>query len=440
MAAEKLGMVVGGGPAPGINGVIAAAGLEALNRGVVSVGFYDGFLHLTADHFDPDQHTTALSFGLLSRIHFEGRSVLRTARAHLLDQRQLAKSPVVRADPEKVARVRERLLSMGVTRLLTIGGDDTALSARFLAEASDESLRVVHVPKTIDNDLPLPGDIPTFGFATARHAGAEIVTNLMNDAQTSPRWYVVVTMGRNAGFLALGIGKAVGATVTLIPEEFAENTTLEEIADILETSILKRRVLGRPDGVAILAEGLAYRLGDRSEIARLIGRDVPVDAAGHPQLSQVPLARLVVDVLSQRFAARDDSLPIIGHTLGWELRSARPLTSDLSYTRDLGHGGVRLLCDPPAGLPTGAMVTIQGGNLVPVPFSAMIDPTTNRTRIRQVDLKSYTYSVAHAYMIRLNAADFDSRELLAALAKEGGLTTRQFRDRFGYLVAPADAR
>ena len=100
MAAEKLGMVVGGGPAPGINGVIAAAGLEALNRGVVPVGFYDGFLHLTADHFDPDQHTTALSFGLLSRIHFEGGSVLRTARTHLLDQRQLAKSPVVRADPE----------------------------------------------------------------------------------------------------------------------------------------------------------------------------------------------------------------------------------------------------------------------------------------------------------------------------------------------------
>ena len=136
--------------------------------------------------------------------------MLRTARTHLLEQHVLVDSPVVQPDKDKVARVCERLRALDVSGLLTIGGDDTALSARFLAEASDESLRVVHVPKTIDNDLPLPGDVPTFGFATARHVGAEIVSNLMQDAQTSPRWYVVVTMGRNAGFLALGIGKAVG--------------------------------------------------------------------------------------------------------------------------------------------------------------------------------------------------------------------------------------
>ena len=185
--------------------------------------------------------------------------------------------------------------------------------------------------------------------------------------------------------------------------------------------------------MAILAEGLASKLGDRAELAQLIGRDVPVDAAGHPRLGHVPLAQLIVDKLSQRFAERGDATPTIGHTLGWELRSARPQTSDLTYSRDLAHGAVRLLCDPPKGLPRGAMVTIQGGDLVPVPFDGMIDPVTNRTRIRRVDLESYSYSVARAYMVRLERADFESPELLGAMASEARLTPEQFRLRFGYI-------
>ena len=78
----------------------------------------------------------------------------------------------------------------------------------------------MHVPKTIDNDLDLPPHVDTFGFQTARHFGVEIVKNLMVDAKTTSRWYFVIAMGRKAGHLALGIGKAAGATLTLIPEEF----------------------------------------------------------------------------------------------------------------------------------------------------------------------------------------------------------------------------
>ena len=105
-------------------------------------------------------------------------------------------------------------------------------------DASDGSIRVVHVPKTIDNDLPLPGDVPTFGYTTARHLGSSIVANLMEDSRTTRRWYLVVTMGRNAGFLALGIGKSAGATLTVIPEEVPSSTTLCHIADILEGVLL----------------------------------------------------------------------------------------------------------------------------------------------------------------------------------------------------------
>src|SRR4029078_8797424 len=109
---------------------------------------------------------------------------------------------------------------MNVDMLITIGGDDTAFSALKVEEHGRGRIRVVHVPKTIDNDLDLPPEVDTFGYQTARHFGVEIVKNLMVDAKTTSRWYFLIAMGRKAGHLALGIGKAAGATLTLIPEEF----------------------------------------------------------------------------------------------------------------------------------------------------------------------------------------------------------------------------
>ncbi len=434
MIQTTMGIVVGGGPAPGINGVIGAAAIEAINNGLKVIGIYDGFKHLSGDHFDPQAHTVSLTIKDMSRVHFDGGSILRTARANLLNQTKLKVSTLVEPNAEIVRRVYDRLRALGISHLLTIGGDDTALSARFVAEHSGGTLRVVHVPKTIDNDLPLPGDIPTFGFVTARHHGSAIVGNLMEDSRTTRRWYIVVTMGRNAGFLALGIGKSSGATVTVLPEEFHGSTTIKQIADIIEGSMLKRKVMGRHDGVAVLAEGIAYKLGDIDELSRLLDREVPVDAAGHPRLSEIPLAELLKRELRARFAARNDEITIVGHTLGYELRCARPTTSDMGYTRDLGHGGVRLLLDSTTDLPPGVMVTLQDGNLIPVPFEDMVDPATNRTRIRQVDLSSYSYTVARAYMIRLEKEDFETPTMLAALAAEAKTTPHAFRERFEGIV------
>jgi 6-phosphofructokinase 1 len=426
-----LGILVGGGPAPGINGVIGAAAIEAINNGLRVLGIYDGFEHLTSARFEPGEHTTDLTIRHMSRVHFDGGSVLRTARSSLLDPTSIKTGGKVHPDAEKTQRAYERLASLGVTHLLTIGGDDTALSARFLAEHAGGRIRIVHVPKTIDNDLPLPGDIPTFGFTTARHLGADIVANLMEDSKTTKRWYIVVTMGRNAGFLALGIGKAAGVPLTLIPEEFGSTTTLCEIADLVEGAILKRRVHGRSDGVAVLAEGLVYKLAtDAEELSALLGKEVPLDSAGHPRLSEVPLGRLTKEEVQRRFTARGDKITLVGHTLGYELRCAAPTTSDMIYTRDLGHGGVRLLLDWDLDWSDGVMVTLQGGNLVPLPFAEMIDPGTNRTRIRMVDLNSYSYAVARAYMIRLEPVDFESPAVLAALAEQAGMKPDEFRARY----------
>ena len=426
----KMAILVGGGPAPGINGVIGAATIEAVNHGMSVVGIYDGFKWLSSDKFVPERHTISLEINDVGRIHFDGGSILRTARTTLLDESQLGVSTVVRPDEKKVKAVLRNLTELGVTHVLTIGGDDTLLSARFVAERTNGRIRVVHVPKTIDNDLPLPGDTATFGFTTARHLGAELVANLMEDARTTGRWYFVVLMGRHAGFLALGVGKSTGATLTLIPEEFPETTTIHAIGDVLEGAMLKRKAMGKTDGVALIAEGLAYRLGDRDEIERLLGRKVPLDAAGHIRLAEIPLARLLSDELMNRFASRGERLQIIPQTIGYMLRCAPPTPKDMAYCRDLGHGGVRLLLDETLDHAGGVMVSIQAGNICPMYFADMVDPKTNRTRIRKVDVHSDAYHVARAYMIRLETSDLEDPVMLAKLASVAGMTEEEFAKKF----------
>lgn len=429
-AKHRLAILVGGGPAPGINSVIGSATIEAVNSGMEVVGVYDGFKWLSSSEFAPDRHATPLTIPDVARIHFMGGSILRTARTSLLGPDKLSESAAVAPDEKKVARVIENLRTLGVDHLVTIGGDDTALSARFVSEKSAGAIRVVHVPKTIDNDLPLPGGVDTFGFSSARYWGTQIVKNLMADSLTTGRWYFVTTMGRNAGFLAMEIAKAAGATLSLIPEEFSEKTSIARIADVIEGSMLKRRAMGRPDGVAIIAEGLTFRLGDMAELQRLLGRELPVDAAGHPRLSEVPLGDMLRREIESRAKARGDSITIVGHVLGYELRSADPTPHDIAYCRDLGFGAIKLLQDPAASHLHGAMVTIVAGNLVPMDFREMIDPATNRTRIRMVDVHSLSYRVARAYQIRLERSDLDDPAMLTKLSSVSKLAPDAFVERY----------
>lgn len=132
----------------------------------------------------------------VSQIHFQGGSILRTSRANPTRNRQ------------GLQNVVGGLRKLRVNNLVTVGGDDTAFSALEVAKVVNRELQIVHVPKTIDNDLPLPGNMPTFRFETARHFGTAIVRNLMEDSRTTNRWYFIVTMGRSSGHLALGIAKA----------------------------------------------------------------------------------------------------------------------------------------------------------------------------------------------------------------------------------------
>jgi ATP-dependent phosphofructokinase / diphosphate-dependent phosphofructokinase len=293
-----------------------------------------------------------------------------------------------------------------------------------VAEEADGRIRVAHVPKTIDNDLPLPHGTPTFGFETARESATRILSHLMEDARTTGRWYFAVVMGRKAGHLALGSAKAAGATLALIPEEFPEKAIrLKRIVRLLEGAIVKRLSVSRPYGVAVLAEGLGERL-DPTDLESL--EHVERDEHGHIRLAEVPLGRVVKEAVRTALAERGIKMTIVEKDIGYELRCAPPNAFDLDYTRDLGAGAVRTLMSGRSGV----MITRQEGAIVPVPFDEIMDPATGRTKVRMVDTSSESHRSATALQVRVEMADLEDPTWASSLARTANLDVEQVRERY----------
>jgi ATP-dependent phosphofructokinase / diphosphate-dependent phosphofructokinase len=410
---NKLAILVGGGPAPGINSVVGAATIRARLAGLDVVGIRDGFEWIMQGDTD---HTLPLTIESVSRIHFRGGSHLGIARANPTK------------DPKLLDATLASLKKLGVSQLITIGGDDTAYSAMMLLRHAAGALRVVHVPKTIDNDLFLPDYVDTFGFQSARHYGVDIVKNLMVDAKTTTRWYFVVAMGRKAGHLALGIGKGAGTTLTLITEEFKPPIRLKTIVDTLTGAIIKRLSEGRRDGVAVIAEGVVLDMA-QEDLAGL--QDVERDSFGHLRLAEVDLGNILKAHVQQRLKQLDIKTTIASKNIGYELRCADPIPMDMEYTRDLGYCAAKYLL---AG-GNAAMISMQGGHLIPVPFEELTDPDTGRSKVRLVDIASTRYAIARRYMIRLRRDDFNNPQKLANLAKSANLSPEEFRREFESVVA-----
>jgi 6-phosphofructokinase len=410
---NKLAILVGGGPAPGINSVVGAATIRARLAGLDVVGIRDGFEWIMQGDTD---HTLPLTIESVSRIHFRGGSHLGIARANPTK------------DPKLLDATLASLKKLGVSQLITIGGDDTAYSAMMLLRHAAGALRVVHVPKTIDNDLFLPDYVDTFGFQSARHYGVDIVKNLMVDAKTTTRWYFVVAMGRKAGHLALGIGKGAGTTLTLITEEFKPPIRLKTIVDTLTGAIIKRLSEGRRDGVAVIAEGVVLDMA-QEDLAGL--QDVERDSFGHLRLAEVDLGNILKAHVQQRLKQLDIKTTIASKNIGYELRCADPIPMDMEYTRDLGYCAAKYLL---AG-GNAAMISMQGGHFIPVPFEELTDPDTGRSKVRLVDIASTRYAIARRYMIRLRRDDFNNPQKLANLAKSANLSPEEFRREFESVVA-----
>ena len=371
-----FGIIVSGGPAPGINSVISSVVIEARNRGFTVKGLKEGFKGVSLR--EPDS-VVELTIEQVSSIASTGGSILGTSRFNPF------------RSPQTKQQFLSELREHGIDKLVVIGGEGSAYLSHQLA-LEQPGVQVVHVPKTIDNDLILPNHYPSFGFETARYAGTKILDTLRVDAKTTKRWFLVTSMGRKAGFLALGLGIASGATSTLIPEEFLPGTTPAEVAQIIFGSIQRRFLSGRDWGVVIIAEGVLDLLSPDSSKEL---RECPRDELGRIIYSQVELGDVIKPELQRLCDNAGHDLKLNTKDIGYELRCHPPVSFDVEYTKFLGFGAVRHILEGR----TDGMVTRDYDSLGFQPLSELVLPDGS-IRSRKIDLESDIYKVARSFMIR----------------------------------------
>ena len=406
-----IAIVCGGGPAPGINSVISGITNEATRHGWDVLGIYDGFSRLARG----EKNYVRLEPKDISHIHMAGGCILKMSRFNPTKKESDLRTVV------------ETLTELGVTHLVTIGGDDTAYSSAAVSEEARKMGRtsnVVHVPKTIDNDLPLPEGVPTFGFETARAFATTEIENLMEDARTTNnRWYFTIAMGRTAGHLALGMGRSAGAAITIIPEEFPQKKIpLQQLVDIITGSIVKRYLTGKNYGVAVIAEGVIEKIAP--EDFKKLG-EVVTDEHGHIRYSELDFGEILKQAVLAEVKKIGIKVSIIDKEIGYELRCTAPIAYDIDYARSLGYSAVRFLMRGDSG----ALISIQNNEAVPMRFEDIKDPATGKTRVRKVNIKSVQYRIARGSMMRMEKEDLDD----PGLANAYRMPPKEFKERYAYL-------
>ncbi|MCY4263073.1 MAG: 6-phosphofructokinase [Candidatus Dadabacteria bacterium] len=404
---DNVGIIAAGGPAPGINGVISSATIEARNRGRKVIGILDGFKWISRGD---TSKVLNLDIQNTSRIHTTGGSIIGISRQNPL------------ATDETFRNTISSIEKLGIGNLITIGGDGTMFLAKTLHEHFKGKVKIAHLPKTIDNNIVLPDYIATFGFETARDVGAKIMNNIMEEAKTTGRWFLVITMGRRTGHLALGIGQSVGATITIIPEDFEEKRVpLEKIVAILEGSIIKRMSMGREYGVAILAEGILDMI-DPVDLGLM-----DKDSLGRIKYADVNFGQLLKNTLSEKLYEKGVEAELVHKRLGYEMRSANPIPFDVDYTRKLGYCAVKYLL---SGEGDGALVYVRRGKIQATPFQELLDKKTNSIKVRYMDKTTEAYEVAQKYMIKLVRNDLETPAILEKLSRQTSLSSNEFREYF----------
>ncbi len=404
---KRVGILFSGGPAPAANAVISAAVSSFRRAGWDAVGFLHGYSALT----EFDENTRPLVEGTdymlfrdddLRGLRNERGIVIGTSRAN---PGKKIRGPKDLDDPARTAtlrRVYDGLRSLGVDALVSIGGDDTLKTANFLHVFQERlpselpRVRVVHVPKTIDNDYR--GIDFTFGFFTAVDVMAKELLNLRADAMATKSYFIVETMGRKAGWIAYGVAIAgeahlvvgvedvVGdlATKEVVGDEASgearteHRLSLDALADRVVDLVLARAARGKHYGTVVLAEGLAELLPES------ILKGVARDEHGHVSLGKIDIGKLIAKVASERYELRTGrSKKMVGVQLGYESRCSAPHAFDVMLGCQLGVGAFRALAE--RGL-DGHMVSVAGQlELRFVPFRDLVNPATLKTEVRFIE-------------------------------------------------------
>ena len=401
---ESIVILAGGGPAPGINTVISTVAKTFLKDGYRVLGLNEGYKNL----FKPNPDVVEMDFLYADAILKQGGSALKMSRYK----------------PKDEEFNTEFFIKNNIKLLLTIGGDDTASTAnrisKFLA-SSGFPIQNIHVPKTIDNDLPLPEGSPTFGYYSAKDAAVHLVQTIYEDARTSGNWFVVSAMGREAGHLAFGMTSACHCPMVVIPEMFNNaEVTFDAIIKLVVSSIVKRKLLGVNYGVVIISEGVFHFMSDE-EIEKS-GVAFTYDEHGHPELGNVSKAHIFNLLLQQRLKTLGINVKSRPVEIGYGIRCVEPNGYDLTYCSLLGYG-VKKLFDKGV---SGAMVTTNPkGEIMPL-YLKDVEDENGKIKPRLVNLSGpkaelifneglqyispADYEAAKAYLP--NPEDYDFKKIL----------------------------
>lgn len=406
---EAIAILTGGGPAPGMNTVVGSVAKTFLAKGYRVIGLHYGYSGL----FNPNPRFEDLDMFRVDYIFNQGGSYLTMSRFKPSEK-----------DFEENFNL-DFFKDNNIKLLVTVGGDDTASTANRIAkflEAKHYPIANIHVPKTIDNDLPLPAGMPTFGYQSAKNAGSVIGRAVYNDARTSANWFVVAAMGRSAGHLAFGIASACHYPMIIIPEMFNKTKiTIDKIISLIVSSIVKRKIMNMDYGVAMVSEGVFHSL-DEEEILKS-GIHFSYDDHGHPELGKVSKAEMFNTLLEKRckeLGIKVKSRPV---EIGYEVRCQTPCAFDLVYCSQLGMGVYKLFSEGK----TGCMVYIsQEGYVSPLYLKDLQDPETGKIPPRLVDINAdkihqvidnlmhyitpEDYEAAKAYLP--NPEEYDFRKIL----------------------------
>jgi len=413
---QRVAIVFSGGPAPGANAVIAAAATSFIESGTEVLGVFHGYTNL--QEYDPVASPMVESkhYRMLTAEDIRG---LRNSRGIIIGTARVnpggaIETPADLLNPEKTERLRRihhALRDLGVDALISIGGDDTLKTANFLYEyqrhhvSEEKRVRVVHLPKTIDNDYR--GIDFTFGFFTAVDVMAKELLNLRADCIATSSYFIVETMGRKAGWLSYGVAIAGEANMVLSTEDVSGDLAIEEtsidpitgdktvqtrlsitaLVERIVDLIVAREARDQSYGTIVLAEGLSELLPENA----LVG--MPRDEHGHIRLSHFDLAKMVCDRVQVRYEERTGRVKKVLHIqLGYESRCAPPHAFDVMLASQLGIGAFRALVEQELD---GHMVSVSGQlDLQYVPFSRLINPDTLRTEVRYIEAGSDFHRLA----------------------------------------------
>ncbi|MEO9892838.1 6-phosphofructokinase [Aurantibacter sp.] len=382
---KSILIICGGGPAPGINAVISTVAKIFLKDGYRVLGLHEGFKGIFSDN----PQIKEFDFAHADRIFSRGGSTLIMSRFKPSNE-----------------KLNTNLFSQNNVKLLvSIGGDDTASTAnRITGYLAKENISIsnIHVPKTIDNDLPLPDRNPTFGFHSAKDEGVRIGNTTYEDARTSQNWFVMSTMGRSAGHLAFGIAASCHFPMMVIPEMFNKTEiTFDKVVRLIVSSMVKRKIENINYGVALISEGVFHIMPD-SELQNC-GINFTYDDHGHPELGNVSkshIFNMLVQVKLKELGINIKSRPV---ELGYELRCCRPIGFDLTLCTLLGLGVKKMYDD---GI-TGCIVTANSKGEVTPLFLKDLQGEDGKIAPRLVNVNSEFAKLCFQNLHYLSEVDFD---------------------------------